>query len=187
MSSTVQGARPLYQRILGESWPLLAPEIRELHSVTSVSLFTGLCSVNRGQNLLAGLLARLIGFPRAGIDQPISVTLSVERDGERWTRRAGDSSFCSVQHPGRGRSEGLVRERFGPVAIDMALVVNAATLHYFICRWSFCGLPLPLSLGPRTIAVESVKNGLFSFDVEISHPLTGLIVRYRGSLSPVAG
>jgi hypothetical protein len=186
MSSALPDARPLYQRILGESWPLLAPEIRELHAVTATSLFTGRCSVHRGQNLFARLLARVIGFPRAGADQPISVTLSVEKDGERWVRCTGDRSFCSVQYSGRGRSEGLVRERFGPVAVDMSLVVNGATLHYFIRRWSFCGIPLPLYFGPRTIAVECVTDGRFSFDVEISHPLTGLIVRYRGTLSAAA-
>ena len=32
------------------------------------------------------------------------------------------------------------------------------------------------------IAVESVNARKFCFDVEIAHPLTGLIVRYRGWL-----
>jgi hypothetical protein len=51
-------------------------------------------------------------------------------------------------------------------------------------RWSAFGIPLPLWLAPRPTAFETVENGRFRFHVEISHPLTGLIVRYRGWLSP---
>jgi hypothetical protein len=52
-----------------------------------------------------------------------------------------------------------------------------------IRRWTLFGVPLPLCLGPRSRASESVENGRFRFDVQIRHPLTGLIVRYRGLLS----
>ncbi|WP_416361782.1 DUF4166 domain-containing protein [Mesorhizobium sp. AR02] len=40
-------------------------------------------------------------------------------------------------------------------------------------------------LCPRSTSFETVENGRFRFHVEISHPLTGLIVRYRGWLEPV--
>jgi len=39
-------------------------------------------------------------------------------------------------------------------------------------------------LAPRSNAYESEENGAFRFFVEISHPLTGLIVRYDGWLKP---
>jgi hypothetical protein len=65
----------------------------------------------------------------------------------------------------------------------MALVVDGPVLHYIVRRWALCGISMPLLLGPRSTAVESVKDGKFCFDVTISHPLTGLIVRYRGLLS----
>jgi hypothetical protein len=45
------------------------------------------------------------------------------------------------------------------------------------------GIPLPLWLCPRADAYESVENGRFCFHVEIRHALTGLIVRYEGSLA----
>jgi uncharacterized protein DUF4166 len=51
-------------------------------------------------------------------------------------------------------------------------------------RWSLFGLPLPLVLAPRIDAYEFVEAGRFRFHVEISHPLTGLIVHYRGWLVP---
>jgi hypothetical protein len=129
------------------------------------------------------LVATLIGFPKAGSDQSISVTLTVEGDGERWIRSSGGRTFSSVQHLGRGRSEWLVRERFGPVCVDMALVVDGANLRYIVRRWALLGIPLPLSLGPRSAAIESAQDGRFRFQVEIGHPFTGLIVRYCGLLT----
>jgi Domain of unknown function (DUF4166) len=85
--------------------------------------------------------------------------------------------------PGRGRSEWLVRERFGPVSVDMALVVDGQTLQYIVRRWVLFGISMPLFFGPRSTAVESANDDKFRFDVTISHPLTGLIVRYRGVLT----
>lgn len=175
---------PLYQRILGDAWETLAPQIRDLHSVTRESVFTGRCRVERGRSPLSRLAAALIGFPKPGPDQEVSVTLTVERDGERWVRHIAGHRFSSVQHPGRGRSDWLVRERFGPVCVHMALVVEDTALQYVIRRWTLFGIPLPLWLGPRSRASESVEDGRFRFDVEIRHPLTGLIVKYQGLLSP---
>ena len=174
---------PLYERILGESWQSLPLPIRQLHSVTSTSTFAGRCAVDRGRNPIAWLVAELIGFPKRGGDQNIEVRLSVDGDGERWVRTCGRRMFSSVQHPGSGRAQWLVRENFGPVTVDMALVADSAGLRYVLRRWSFFGIPLPLWFGPRSTASESVEDGKFKFDVAISHPITGLIVRYRGTLT----
>jgi len=43
---------------------------------------------------------------------------------------------------------------------------------------------LPLALAPRSTAYEFAEDGRFRFHVEVSHPLTGLIARYRGWLVP---
>lgn len=45
-------------------------------------------------------------------------------------------------------------------------------------------MPLPMWLGPRSTSYETVEDGRFRFHVEISHPLTGMIARYRGWLEP---
>jgi hypothetical protein len=182
-----QPSRPLYERILGPAWAQLAPEIRQLHSVTAAASFTGQCTVDRGRNPLAWLIATIVGFPEAGANQGISVRLTREGDGERWARSSGGRAFSSVQMPGRGHSQWLVRERFGPVSVDMALVVDGPTLRYVIRRWALFGISMPLFLAPRSTAVESAKEGKFCFDVTISHPVTGLIVRYRGSLTASPG
>jgi hypothetical protein len=66
----------------------------------------------------------------------------------------------------------------------MALVTGEEKLSLVLRRWSIFGLPLPMRLCPRSTSFETGDNGRFRFHVEISHPLTGLIVRYRGWLVP---
>jgi uncharacterized protein DUF4166 len=77
----------------------------------------------------------------------------------------------------------LLGERFGWVSIYMALVVEGDNLRYVLRRWTLLGIPLPLWLGPRSHAYESVESRKFRFDVRVRHPLTGLIVTYTGHLS----
>src|SRR5690349_13134588 len=119
---------PLYQRLLGSAWNDLAPQIRELHSVVQVSRFTGHGAVARGRSPLSKLLGWAFGFPEGGTDQEVTVTLSVEGDGERWLRCIGGRQFSSVQWAGTGRAAGLLGERFGWVSIYMMLAVESGNL-----------------------------------------------------------
>jgi Domain of unknown function (DUF4166)/Saccharopine dehydrogenase NADP binding domain len=176
-------AEPLFRRALGPVWEQLPEPVQRLHSVSVRSTFAGNCDVRRGTNPLARLAAALFGFPAAGTGQTIAVDITVAAGRERWVRTIGGRSFSSVLTPGRGRSEWLVRERFGPVAANIALISNAGCLQYIIRSWTLFGIPLPLWLGPRSTATESAPHGKFHFDVAISHPLTGLIVRYQGVLA----
>jgi hypothetical protein len=44
---------------------------------------------------------------------------------------------------------------------------------------------MPKALMPKSETAEYVEGGRFRFDVGISLPLAGLVVRYRGWLAPV--
>ena len=174
---------PLYRELLGQAWQQLSKPLQQLHTVdAAASTFAGRCTVERGRSPLAWIVAAIVGFPPAGENLPITVHLIAEADAERWSRSVAGSTFSSVQSAGRGRAEGLVRERFGAVAVDMALVVEPGRLVYVVRRWSFLGVSLPLWLGPRSVAMETADRQNFCFDVRVAHPLTGLIVRYRGWL-----
>jgi hypothetical protein len=180
------GPSPLYQRMLGEAWERLPPPIRIMHSVSGALTAQGIASVERGPGWLAGLVARLMGFPRAGRDVPLSVTFCARDGQEHWTRTFGSARFASVQAQGRGRFERLLCERFGPVTVGMALVAEDDRLRLVVRRWSFLGLPLPRAWAPGGDVYESAEDRRFNFHVEICHPLLGLIVRYRGWLNPKA-
>ncbi len=192
-TSTQKLPRPvsLYEGLLGEAWTALPEPVRALHAASPPSEFTGTCRVERGTNIFAKLVAKVIGFPEAGIEQAIQVRfqkrqLKDGRSAELWTRTVAGQSFSSVQYAGRGRDETLICERFGATTYAMAVIVKDQELHLVLRGWSVFGLALPLWLGPRATAFESTVGGCFQFFVEIAHPLIGLIVRYRGHLVQAA-
>ena len=175
---------PLYRRILGEAWDRLPPAIRMIHNMSTALTAEGVASIERGPGRLANLVARLMRFPPAGRNVPVTVTFRA-RDGEEyWRRTFGSAAFASVQKEGRGRFERLLCERFGPVTVGMALVAEADRLRLVVRRWSVLGLPLPRAWAPRGDVHESAQDERFNFHVEIRHPLLGLIIRYRGWLNP---
>ena len=176
--------QPLHRRILGKAWDELPSEIRDMHAGEGISRARGRAQVERGRGALARLVASAIGFPETAEDVDVSVTFEAENGRESWKRIFGEKSFWSEQFAGRNRSARLLCERFGPLNFAMALVVDEGRLRLVLRRWSAFGIPLPLWLCPRASAHESVENGRFHFHVEIGHPLTGLIVRYRGWLVP---
>jgi hypothetical protein len=176
----------LFQNILGKSWELLPPPIQKLHSNTSASGFSGRCTVVESRNPIARSVAALVGFPKRGIELPITVTLHAEPSGERWVRVVADRTFSSALRLGKDRSEGLIREQWGPIAVDMALFVEAASLKYVVRRWTLLGISLPLWLGPGTMASESVDaEGRFRFDVKLWLPFIGMLVHYAGWLREI--
>jgi hypothetical protein len=178
-------AQPIFRYVLGEAWVPLPLPIKQLHATTSVSVYSGRCNVTQGSNPVARAVTDIVGFPKSGADLPISVKLSVEGSGERWTRTVANRTFSSTQALAKGRSEGLIRERFGPIAVDMALLVRGPSMTYVIRRWSLLGIPMPLWLGPKTSATESVDaEGRFRFDIKLWHPFIGSLVHYSGWLVP---
>jgi hypothetical protein len=177
---------PLYRRVLGEAWDLLPPPLQVMHAANGALVADGKAVIERGRGLLARLLARLMGFPPAGRDVPVTVTFQAEEGREHWRRSFGNRSFASVQEQGSGRFDRLLCERFGPFNFGLALVLESARLWFVVRRWSIVGLPLPAAWAPRGEAYEFAEDGRFHFHVEIDHPFMGLIVRYRGWLAPRA-
>jgi hypothetical protein len=175
--------RPLYARLLGDAWHDLPAEIRTMHE--SAVAAEGRGSVGRGKSFLARMAAAIIGFPMAAADTPVRVRFETVAGVEKWTRNFGGQTFSSRQFAGRGRSNRLLCERFGPLTFAMALVVDGPRLRLVLRRWKAFGIALPTWLCPRSDSYESVEDGRFRFHVDISHPITGPIVRYRGWLAPI--
>jgi hypothetical protein len=177
---------PLYKRLLGDAWLLLPEPLRVLHDLNGDLAAEGRATVERGNGFVARWIAALFGFPPAGVDVPVRVTF--RRDGAReiWQRDFAGRRFSSIQEEGRGTFERLVCERFGPFAFGLALVLENERLKLIVRRWTLFSIPMPLALAPGGEAFESAEDGRFNFHVEIGHRLTGLVVRYRGWLQPVA-
>jgi glutathione peroxidase-family protein len=172
----------LYRRILGDAWDGLPARLRAMHQYTGRQVATGQADVVRGSNPLARLAAFLAGFPAAGRQVPVQVVFTPVDGGESWTRTFAGQSFTSFQSAGSGKSAHLLRERFGPLTFDLALVVEGSRLSLVVRGWSIYGLPLPRFLAPAGDLYESVIGDRFHFHVEICQRFLGLVVGYRGWL-----
>jgi len=173
---------PLYRRILGAAWGQLPGQIRDLHSVETIRTFSGRAQVSRGRGLISRIIGTLYRFPSEGSEIPVAVLLERRGDAELWQRDFAGRIFRSWQREGRGRSQYLIDERFGPVSVGLALVTGEGRLEYIVRRWRFLGMPMPMFMAPGGRTFEFVANGRFHFHVEIAHPWFGVIVRYQGWL-----
>ena len=175
---------PVYRQVMAGAFDAMPDAWRAVHDLRVGTLTVeGRASVRRGKGLLARLVGAVIGFPAAGDGSPVSLCFERRGNAELWTRTLGGKAFSSLQAPGQGRSEHLVVERFGPLAVAMAPTTQDGRMSLVVRRFSVFGLPLPPWLSPTTAAHEAIVDGRFRFDVEIGHPLTGMIVRYRGWLA----
>ncbi|HMK80905.1 MAG TPA: DUF4166 domain-containing protein [Xanthobacteraceae bacterium] len=181
---TLPDALPLYRRLLGNAYEALPPPLQAMHDLRDALSAEGRATVTRGKGWLARLAAAIVGFPAAGENLPVRVDFTRENGRERWTRNFAGRTFHSTQEQGRGRSEWLICERFGPLCVAMAPVLDEDRLRLVARRWSLFGMPLPRRLAPVGNAYEYAADGRFHFHVEIGHPLAGLIVAYRGFLVP---
>jgi hypothetical protein len=175
-------APSLYRRVMGENFSTLAPEVAAIHDVLRDGGATGEAEVTGASNRIGGLIARIVGFPRAG-RHPLHVHFQ-ERDGkEEWTRDFGGRKFRSQlsQHGA------WLIERFGPMRFAFDLPAADGGLTMAMQRWWIGPIPLPGVLAPRSTAREWAAAGRFHFDVSIELPLVGRLVHYRGWLKMSAG
>ncbi|KQY90107.1 MULTISPECIES: SDR family oxidoreductase [unclassified Brevundimonas] len=184
-TETVDQRGAIYARAIGPAFDALPAPIRALHEAPGRSLWRGEAATEGASGPLAALAARIVGFPKA--QAACAAEVAIEADGERsvWRRRIGGHGFASVlSHP---RPGGRMSERFGPLRMDLTLTPEGGRLVYRVEGWRLGPIPLPRALAPATRAHEEVdEEGRFVFDVEISAPLIGRLVRYRGWLMRVA-
>ncbi|MFC7379071.1 DUF4166 domain-containing protein [Brevundimonas sp. GCM10030266] len=173
--------RALYPRAIGPAFDGLPDALRALHETPGRSIWRGRAMTEGASGPLAALAARIVGFPKAQADCEAEV--AIDADGERsiWRRRIGGHAFASTLS--RPRPGGRVSERFGPLSMDLTLTPEGGRLVYRVEGWRAGPIPLPRWLCPATEAFEEVDaEGRFVFDVTITAPLLGRLVRYRGWL-----
>lgn len=173
---------PIYRTALGSAFDSLPPQVIALHDSSNERRWTGTAKVHRGSGLLARIVARCINAPPSGDDTPVTVTFTPDDRGELWTRNFGGKLFRSHQRLGKGKNAHLIVEKFGPIDVSLALVINEQRLRLVPRRWSIFGIPLPKRLLPGGNSYEAQEGELFKFDVELAAPLVGLICSYKGTL-----
>ncbi|HEX8470674.1 MAG TPA: DUF4166 domain-containing protein, partial [Brevundimonas sp.] len=180
MATTTESSS-LFARAIGPVFDSLPEPIRALHETTGRSVWRGTASVEGAANLVAGLIARVFGFPQDGEGVSVDVCIEAERDQSVWRRNIGASRFLSrLSSPKPG---GRVVESFGPLDFDIVLRPEEGRLIYGVEGWRMLGFPMPKAWAPTTATHEQIDaEGRFSFDVEIGLPVVGRMVRYRGWL-----
>jgi len=175
----------VYEAVMGEAYANLPLAIQDLHRTGKGRAFAGKCSVTRGRNPLSHIVAAIVGFPKSGENIPVTVTVTPDGPGEMWTRNFGGQTFQSHHSLGTGQWARHVTERFGPMAVHMAILEDNGKLRINTRGWSIFGLPLPKSLKPGGEVYETIDDkGRFVFHVDLTAPIFGRLCKYVGWLAP---
>ncbi len=172
--------QPLYQRVLGPTFDQLPDAVKAMHNVLRDAGAAGQATVVRGSHPLARLVAWVMRFPEQG-EHAVHVHMT-EQDGvETWHRTFSDRRFSSEL----SEQQGQLCERFGPLRFAFDLPAGKDGLRMVMRAWWLGPIRLPLALAPRSAAREWQENGAFHFDVPIALPGMGVVVHYRGWLTPL--
>ena len=174
----------LFQSVLGADFASLPKPLQELHNVIDLRRWQGQARVTRGTGRMSRLICWMFRFPAATDTTPVEVTMDRSGSAERWTRRFGPSTFLSTLRARNGK----MTERFGPFTFTLGLAVTGESLIFPVTSGRMGPIPLPRAILPRSDAVETVEDTpegpRARFDVALSLPLVGPLVRYQGWLEP---
>jgi hypothetical protein len=142
----------------------------------------GEARVTRGTHPLARFVAAVMRFPAAQDRVPVTVTMQRRGADEVWTRDFNGRRFRSTLR----LRQGQMTERFGPMTFTIALHLRDGALHYPVTAGHCLGIPIPKRWLPISVATEVAEGQNACFDVALSLPYIGFIVRYQGVLRPQA-
>ncbi|WP_026942457.1 SDR family oxidoreductase [Hellea balneolensis] len=176
----------LYEEILGPAYNDMSEPLQTLHRIGAGKHFEGRCKVTRGANPLSHIVATLLRFPKASPDIPVRVVLTKKGQKEIWERFFDGRRMVSTQEAGRGKQSRLVIERFGPIAVYLAILVEDGKQILKTTGWSLFGIPLPKALTPGGEVFEHAQDGRFCFHVDLVAPVFGRLVKYEGWLEHIS-
>ncbi|TQV79592.1 DUF4166 domain-containing protein [Denitrobaculum tricleocarpae] len=175
----------MYRQIIGGDYDRLPPLVRNMHEVKGRHTARGRGRVERGSNFAGRRLADFLGMPPEAADIPVETTFFLDQGAETITRNYNGAILITRQAIAKSRSavgEALLLEKFGPVALFLALEGTEEGITFHLRRCSLLGLKLPRMLSPRLVAREQVRGGRYHYFVRIELPLIGSLIEYEGLL-----
>ena len=167
----------LFERLLPDSFGQLPPTVIALHRAGGRRSYHGEVVVRRGSGLLSRLCGWATRLPPAG-SAPIRVDIDALPDHEVWTRHVAGHAMSSRLWKRRD----LLCERLGLVTFGFRLHASAEGLAWTVARVRVLGLPLPARFFHGVRALESGRDGRYTFHVAAALPGIGPLVDYRGTL-----
>jgi hypothetical protein len=80
------------------------------------------------------------------------------------------------------RDEDFLVERMGPLSLYLQPMCEGGRLVYRLIATQIGPIALPRALAPSMNAWESEKDGKYMFEVSVSLPIIGPVIRYSGTL-----
>jgi predicted DCC family thiol-disulfide oxidoreductase YuxK len=188
---TMRPRPPLFARALGDAaFAALPAALRAVHAplASPPLVLVGEAEVDGAATTAGWFVAALFRLPRRAAANrriPVQVTIEPLPDGgERWTRDFAGHRFATTLHLVPDGA-GMLEERFRILTFRLDLPADADGLGMAVRTWRLGPLPLPRRLAPVAQAREDTdEHGRFRFDVTLSAPPLGRLVRYRGWLVP---
>lgn len=179
-------ASNLFENILGaEAWQALPETTRRIHQNLPGVVLKGEAQITGAETALGRVVARLFGFPPGANSVPVKVATDSDGTREIWRRHFGHANMASAMTIASGHPS-CVEEHFGPWAFRMKLEARDFGLNMVMDGLRLGPVPLPRFLLPDITAEERVDaQGRHQFNVRISTWPFGLLVHYRGHLTPV--
>ncbi|MFM7505056.1 MAG: DUF4166 domain-containing protein, partial [Rubrivivax sp.] len=174
----------------GPRFEALHPLLQQLHRQGGT--LRGRVDIGFGAALagwLGARIARRMGLPLHGATD---LTVRISHDGRRlrWARRfegaGGTVEVVSWFEPRGSWPQGHWLEATGALRFELGVDVEEGAWHWRVLRARWRGIPLPVGLLPRSRAGKRIVDGAYVFEVEVTAPVLGPLVWYRGQLTPAA-
>ncbi len=169
---------PLFRRLLNDAMEDLPPVLRAVHDARDDQRWEGTAEVVLSRNPVARLLCRMMRLPAEGQNIPVTVLFERTSKGERWRRTFAGRRY---QSDFSERDTGVV-EHMGPTTNIFRASVEEGELHLDLEGFRFLGVSFPSWLRPHCHAREREEAGHFVFDVPITIPWLGFVIRYTGHM-----
>lgn len=174
------------EKWFGEEFSNLDPLIQELH--LKGGKLSGAVDISYGSGtagLIGKRLAKKLGIPTNCNESPLQVSINHNDTGLLWDRTFGHShEMKSVFTPHGSFPDGYWVESSGNISLFLGVQIIDGGWHWVQKRMEFKGVPLPLSIFPKTTAYKTIVDGRYVFSVSFTLPVLGKLLSYSGRLVP---
>jgi hypothetical protein len=177
--------RSPFELLLGSELERLPAPVQRVHSLRAPLATGGRAEITAADGVLARFVCWFAGLPRPGRNVDVTVVFAPSNEGgEHWDRKFADRRYASTMQLGTGRDQGLLIEHFGPFDLRFRLHVVPAALSWSLIGWRLLRIPLPRWSVPEIDCVESADADRYTFDIDVTFPVIGWLMHYRGWLLP---